>query len=172
MKKNLFILLFCFYNSLLFSQIENSFTFSSGFIQEKSIGYFINYNYSSSNSNYEVGIMHSSFVKEIKSEITTKFSTTVLQLGYLQSIFKNRNNSLSFNVGGGTFGGVETIPDNNQIVITSKSGFFGGLYGVALMDIYISERIGLLIRGQQNYNLFTTTGKTNPYLGAGIKINF
>ena len=112
------------------------------------------------------------FNQDIKPGLKTKFSTTVLQLGYLHSILRSRDNSISINFGIGAFGGTQTIPDNKEVIIKSKGELIAGVYGVAQLDFYTSDNFAFVLRAQENYNIKTTTGKTNPYIGLGLKFNF
>lgn len=155
-----------------FSQLKSSLTLSGGVVEQKSYGFLVNYNYNNDNSNYEIGINHSIFNKDIKEGLTTQFSTTVVQLGYLYSFVRSRDNSISINFGAGAFAGAQTIPENKDIIILSKNGLIAGAYGVSQLDFYTSDNFAFVLRAQQNYNFKSTTGKYNPYFGLGLKFNF
>jgi hypothetical protein len=171
MKKIVFIVLILISTKSL-SQLNSSVTLSGGAVEKKSYGFLVNYNYNNNNSNYEIGVNHSIFNKDIKPGLTTKFSTTVLQLGYLYSLFRSRDNSISINFGAGAFAGAQTITQNNDIIIKSENGLIAGLYGVSQLDFFTSDNFAFVLRTQQNYNIKTTTGKYNPYIGLGLKFNF
>lgn len=172
MKKILLIFILSI-SSNLFAQYNNSLTISGGFVQENSYGGLINYNYNSNNSNYEIGVLHSLFKQTINSTVDLEFSDTSLQLGYLHSIVRSRDNSISINLGVGVFGGYESVKENNEIILKSKNGPIAGAYGVGQLDFYTSDNFAFVLRAQENY-LFKTlnTGKMNPYFGFGLKFNF
>ena len=162
---------FCFF-AKSYSQLKNSVSLSGGIVQEESYGFLLNYNYNTNNSNYEIGIVHSIFKKRENESFETEFSNTSLQLGYLHSVLRNRNNSLFINLGIGVFGGYENVKEYDNLVLISKSGPIGGVYGVGELDFYISDKFAFILRGQQNYLLKSSTGKMNPYFGFGVKFNF
>lgn len=171
MKKIFFFLCFGFLTNS-YAQLNNSITLSGGVVQKDSYGFLINYNYSSNNSNYEVGVVHSIFNKSINSDIDATFSNTSLQLGYLHSVLRSRDNAISINLGLGLFGGYENIPKNEDLVVVSESGPIYGMYAAGQLDFYTSDNFAFVLRAQQNYVLQSSTGSYNPYFGFGLKFNF
>lgn len=155
------------------AQLNNSLSFSGGIVENNSYGFFVNYNYNKNNSNYEVGILHSMFKQSVNSSLDLEYSDTSIQLGYLHSAIRSRDNAISINFGAGVFGGYETVKENPDIILKSKSGPIAGAYGVGQLDFYTSDNFAFILRAQQNY-LFKTqnTGKMNPYFGFGLKFNF
>ena len=173
MKKLIFLLIFISSNLLVYSQDSyNSITFSGGVVGDKSYGIMANYTYTKNNSNYEIAVLHSMFEKDINDNVTTKFSETTLNLGYLHTILRSRDNSISINFGLGVFGGYQNIPKNSEIIILSKDGPIYGLYAVGQINFYTSDNFAFVLRGQQNYNVNSDTGNTNPYLAFGLEFNF
>lgn len=149
----------------------SSLSLIGGITEKKGLGFMVNYTYNSNNSNYEFAVLHSLFKDESIAETSINYSTTTLNIGYLHTILRNTNNSITLNTGLGVAGGLESIPETDNVVLTSKSGFIAGVYGVIQTDFYISDNISILIRGQQNYFFITSTGKLNPYIAGGIKFN-
>jgi hypothetical protein len=172
MKKYFLILTFAIFTNT-YAQYNNSVSVSGGFVQENSYGGLINYNYNSKNSNYEIGVLHSMFKQSVNSSVDLDFSDTSIQLGYLHSIIRSRNNAISINFGAGVFGGYESVKGNDEIILKSKNGPIAGVYGVGQLDFYTSDNFAFVLRAQENY-LFKTlnTGKMNPYFGFGLKFNF
>jgi len=162
-----FMLFLCFVNA----QNENSLALYGGYVESESPGVLVNYTYSSDNSNYEIGVLHSMFVQDHK-DIKVKFSNTALQLGYLQNVHRSISNAVAINLGAGLFVGYEKIPDNKQLNVSSESGIIYGLYGAGQLDIYVSDFFALVLRAQQNYTIKSKSGDFNPLLALGIKINF
>ncbi len=155
------------------AQLNSSISFSGGIVDKKeSYGFMVNYNYNSNNSNYEIGILHSMFKKAISPEIDAEFSNTTLQAGYLHTLIRSRDNSISLNFGLGVFGGYESIKENKDIIITSENGPIYGGYGVGQLDFYTSDNFAFILRAQENYYLESNTGDFNPYIAFGLKFNF
>lgn len=174
MKKLIFLLLL--FSSIYFVHAQdsyNSITFTGGVVEKQSYGFMINYTFTKDNSNYEVAALHSMFEKEINENVTTKFSQTTLNLGYLHTLIRSRDNSISINFGVGVFGGYQNIPKNSEIIIISKDGPVYGLYAAGQINFYTSDNFAFVLRGQQNYYIESSdTGKTNPYLAFGLEFNF
>ena len=126
-------------------------------------------NFSEFKNNYEVNLSHAVFYDG--SYIPVNFSVSKLELGYMYKAFSSNNNLFYFSLGGGVFGGYETI-ESNPTIILSKSGFTYGVYAGANIDFYLTDRVDLILRFQENYYIQTVTGKMNPFLGLGTKINF
>lgn len=171
--KNLFylvIFLFCGY--IANAQLNSSLSFSGGAVEKESYGFMVNYTYNNNNSNYEIAVLHSMFNKSVNDDIDTKFSETTLNLGYLHTLIRSRDNSISINFGLGVFGGYQNIPENDDIVIVSESGATYGVYGVGQIDFYVSDNFGFILRGQENYHVNSSSGTFNPYLAFGMKFNF
>ena len=154
------------------AQLKNSLSINVGLVSKNTIGFNTNYAYISNNSNYEIGGTYSRFESTPIENIKTKFSTLTLNLGYLHNLVRSSDNSINILAGAGVFGGAETIEDNSKVTITSKGGFIGGVYGVGELNFYVSDNFAFNVRLQQNYNVKSTTGKTNPFIGAGLKFNF
>jgi hypothetical protein len=153
-------------------QKTSSLSFLGGITEKKGLGFMANYTYSTNNSNYEFAILHSLFKDETFENTSINYSTTTLNVGYLNTVVRNTNNSVSINLGLGIIGGYESVPKQNEpIIITSKSGLIVGAYGVLQTDFYISDSFSIIIRAQENYLAISTTGKFNPYLAGGIKFN-
>lgn len=150
-------------------QKSSSLAFSGGITEKSGLGLMANYTYSSLNSNYEFSVLHSMFKEENITPIN--YSTTTLNLGYLHSVIRNSNNSISVNIGAGVSGGYESVPANDDFILESKSGFIVGGFAVVQTDFYISDTFSIVFRAQQNYLAIATTGNMNPYLAAGIKFN-
>ncbi|POR20971.1 hypothetical protein BWK57_11805 [Flavobacterium columnare] len=165
------IALFC--SGFGFSQNSNSISFNSGITGNKSFGGMINYNYNTNNSNYEIGGVYSNFKDSQVEGKELQFNTIALQLGYFHNVVRNRTNSILISPGIGITGGYESLNNNDKnIVVKSKDGFIAGIYGGAQLDFYISDNFAINLRGQQNYYVISTTGKTNPFISVGLKFNF
>lgn len=173
MKKAFLIILFLSISQFTSAQLNSSITLSGGIVEKKeSYGFMVNYNYSSNNSNYEIGVLHSIFKKAISSEIDVEFSNTTLQAGYLHTLIRSRDNSISINFGLGVFGGYTSIAENNNVIITSENGPAYGAYGVGQLDFYTSDNFAFILRAQENYYVESETGDFNPYIAFGLKFNF
>jgi len=170
MKKILFVkfMLCCFFMN---AQYNNSLTLYGGYVEDDSFGVLANYTYSSENSNYEVGVLHSMF-SQPQGNTKIDFSNTSLQAGYLQTVYKSYSNSFIINLGAGLFAGYENIPNNKDLNISSESGIIYGLYGAGQVDIYLSDVFAVVCRVQQNYTIESESGHFNPLLAVGIKFNF
>jgi Conjugative transposon protein TraO len=172
MKKFLISCIALSVSSFAFSQQKSSsLSLIGGITEKKGLGFMVNYTYSSNNSNYEFAALHSLFKDQSIESTTIDYSTTTLNVGYLHTVLRNTNNSIALNLGGGVTGGYESISTPEKIVLTSKSGFIVGLYGVIQTDFYLSDNFSLLFRAQENFMFISTTGKLNPYISAGIKFN-
>lgn len=170
MKNKLIITCAIFITCIGFAQQKtSSLSFTGGITEKEGLGFMANYTYTSLNSNYEFAVLHSMFKEETITPVD--YSTTTLNVGYLQSIIRNTNNSISVNIGAGITGGYENIPKNEEVVLESESGFIVGGYAVLQTDFYISDSFSILFRAQENYFVITTTGNLNPYIAAGIKFN-
>lgn len=136
----------------------------------KSLEGRLNLSYSSNKNIYEITLSHSIFKED--TYVPVEYSSTLLELGYLYKALNISRNLMFLSFGGGTFGGYEIIKKVPEVIIISENGIVYGLYAAAQIDFYLSNKIDLIIRGQENYYLESQTGNMNPYLGIGIKINF
>jgi hypothetical protein len=171
MKKYFLILTFAIFTNT-YAQYNNSLSVSGGIVEEGSYGGLVNYNYNVNSSNYEFGVLHSMFNLTPKENIKASFTTTTFQVGYLRNLIRNRTNSILINFGLGAFAGTETIKKSNDYIVKDDGGIIAGVYGAAQLDFYTTDNFAFLLRGQQNYNIKSTTGKMNPYIGFGLKFNF
>lgn len=172
MKQILYTFLLLF-SGLVFGQNPSSIFVSGGVVEKESYGAALIYTYNSNNSHYEIGVAHYMFTKPINDIVTSEFSNTNFQLGYLHTLLRSRDNGISINFGLGVFIGVETIKEDPNQVLKSEGGTIGGAYGAGQIDFYVSDNFAFVLRGQQNYLfLEVNSGKTNPYAGFGLKFNF
>jgi len=151
----------------LLASAQSSVNILTGITEKNAIGFMANYNYGVKKNNYEFGISHSLF--EDKKYIPMKFSTTAINAGYLYNAFKNRTNSINFNIGAGLLGYYEHINNPDRILLNSKNGIGFGVFAVAQTDIYLFDRLSFLLRVQQNYMPKSTTGNFNPFLALGLR---
>lgn len=174
MKKYLYLILVLLAaNNISFAQLNNSITVTGGLVDynKNSIGGNLTYSFTKNNSNYEIGVSHFIFEKEYNGVIGT-FSSSNLNLGYLYTFLRDRSNTLNFHFGGGVLGGYEQIQKNEELILKSKSGPIAGIYAALAFDLYFSDGFALTLRGNQYYLFKSSTGNTNPYVGAGFKFNF
>lgn len=170
MKNKLIITCAIFFTAIGFAQQKtSSLSFMGGITEKKGLGFMANYTYTSLNSNYEFAVLHSLMKDE--SYKTINYSTTTLNVGYLHSVIRNTNNSISVNLGAGISAGYESITKDDEVVLKSESGFIVGAYAVLQTDFYISDSFSILFRAQENYYVISTTGDFNPFIAAGIKFN-
>lgn len=155
--------------SAIAQQKNSSLSFTGGITEKDGLGFMMNYTYSSNNANYEFAVLHSIFKDDKIPDID--YSITTLNIGYLQTVLRNTNNSITLNIGAGLIGGYENIPENKDVIIKSESGLVAGAYAVLQTDFYISDTFSIILRGQQNYLGITNTGAFNPYIAGGIKFN-
>ena len=144
-----------------------------GKLSDGSIPYGImaGYNMTSGQNTYEINFLYSKFNDKISEVKTIDYSTIVLNLGYLRTIARNTSNSMAINAGIGILGGIETIPSDNSVVITSKGGGTAGAYLAGNIDFIITDNLAIKLRGQENYYIIGSTGKFNPFIGVGISFN-
>ncbi|WP_395076779.1 conjugal transfer protein TraO [Flavobacterium sp.] len=135
------------------------------------IGIMAGYNYNTGNNTYEFNVLYSKFNDKLNESKSIEYNTIVLNIGYLRTIARNTSNSMAINLGAGFLGGLENIPSDNTVVITSKGGGTVGLYAVGNIDFIITDSVSIKLRGQQNYYILGTTGKFNPFIGLGISFN-
>ncbi|WP_134344417.1 conjugal transfer protein TraO [Flavobacterium psychrophilum] len=160
-------------SALSFAQQKtSSLSFLGGITEKKGLGFMANYTYSTNNSNYEFALIHSLFKDENFENNPINYSNTTLNVGYLNTVVRNTNNSIALNLGVGVIGGYESVPKQNEpIIVNSKSGFIAGAYAVIQTDFYISDTFSIIVRAQENYLAISTSGKFNPYLAGGVKFN-
>lgn len=161
----------CLFISNSYSQTSrSSVNFFGGYVGNKSYGAMVLYNYLDNRNNYEFGGYHNQFVDN--SYMPIKYNITGVQLGYSYNAIVSEYNTFIFNIGLGLNGGVVKIENPNNYLLVSKDGFEYGAYAFVGMDIFISNHLSLVLRGQENYSINSKSGKLNPFFGAGVKINF
>jgi Conjugative transposon protein TraO len=130
----------------------------------------MNFTLQKSKSNYEIGLLYSTFKNTKYVEV--EYSIVTLQLGYLHNIIFSRSNSFILSIGGGGAALIEKIKQpENYVIIKQEKGVGYGMYGVIQVDYYLSDKLSLIIRGQETYSIKSSTGNLNPYFGLGIKFN-
>lgn len=170
MRKTIFILSMLFGLSSYSQDNVKSIALQYGITGKESNGFSLNYNFAHVKNNYEFGAYYYAF--KDNSYIPIEFTSMGVNLGYLYNALHTKTNRFVFSVGAGLNAGVSKIKAPANVTLISKDGFEYGVYAVAQNDIYLSEKISFLIRIQQNYFMNSTTGKLNPFVGAGFKYNF
>lgn len=105
---------------------------------------------------YEYGKINSS---------TVKYENLMLGIGY--SPFKIKN-TLFITL---TFGGLAGyVKSNNAELSSSESKFNTGLYGGLNIEAYLFNKLSLILKAEQQYNILDPFGNYHYHLGGGLRI--
>lgn len=102
--------------------------------------------------------------------------TFMLDAGYVLRLFGDGSRSLSFNAGlAGAVGyeyfnkGEEVLPDG--ALIMNRDGLVYGVQGLMSLELFVSNRIVLLLQGKALALWGTSQKQFRPSSGMGIRIN-
>jgi hypothetical protein len=98
-----------------------------------------------------------------------------LDVGYYYQVIMTRSRSLFVGIGGGGTIGYETVNNGEDVlpsgaIILNENGVIYGAFIGAEVDIFLSDKISLVVKGTEYYHLKTDVGNLLPYIGIGIRI--
>lgn len=106
--------------------------------------------------------------------ITIPYNNFLLNIGYYTPLVKSSNNAITLAVGGGASFGYELVNNNepnlsNGSLLLSESGFvIGGLVGLDL-DVFLSDKLSLLVPLEAFYHLNSDLGSSMFFAGLGLR---
>lgn len=89
-----------------------------------------------------------------------------VKLGLMHTVYKIKN-TVFMNVAYGGIAGV--IQSKNEEIFQSEKKFNTGLYGGVNGEIYIVNKVSLLLMAEQQYNFMDKFGKWHFHLGGGLR---
>ena len=93
-------------------------------------------------------------------------STYTFDLGYFIPLV--HKTKVNFAIGGGGLLGYETI-NNGDAKINAKNNFIYGAYIGTEFAYRFTDKVGLLLKYNQNFYLNSDIGNTAPYMGVGLR---
>ena len=112
--------------------------------------------------------------RHLHSESSISQSQFTAEAGYYINFLSDRSRTFFFSVGASALAGYETINFGNSLLpngatIENRDGF---IYGGALtfeMEIFIIDRIALLVNVRQRVLFGSSVGRFNTQFGTGVK---
>lgn len=134
----------------------------------------INYNYFLDRDSFvQAGLFISDSKGDIKG-IEVPYNEFTFNLAYVKKVALNQFEKLHLNIGAGVLGGYEAINKGNKTlpnggVLDSNSKFIYGALATGELDIYLNNKLNLIVKYNQFYHHNSDLGKFTIFAGAGLR---
>lgn len=179
MKRKLLLSLIFLFS--LFSFTVRSQSYSDGYsltfgAVQNGIGGLFSYNYFLDRHDFfEASILLTASNYKYLEDIKIPYNDFTVNIGYSKNVFYNYQNTFNVNLSAGGIFGYETLNKgdknlSNGALILSKPGFiYGGYIGIDL-DVSLSNRTSIIVKGNEFFHANSSLGQFIPYVGIGLRL--
>lgn len=151
---------------------------TTGGITEDGFGLLSSYNYYLRNDNFIQASVFVSFAKDhYKENLKIPYNDFTVNAGYFQNVYSTKNKLLKISLGLGGIFGYESVNRGdrelaNGALVMSKSGFIYGAFIGFDTDIYLNDKVSVVVKANEFYHHNSNLGQFTGYCGLGIRYFF
>lgn len=174
MKTNTFAILFLIGISLLRAQ-ENKQAFGlyPGYAED-GVGIMADYSYYINADDAFHAALQSSFASYGRESADVNYIYQAVQLGFTKHIWVNYSRTVRLSaLGGGLLGHEDIDPKESTLrvgeSVDAKSQLVYGPYAGIELELWLSQVLSLVAKGNQSFHFNSDVGDTTPFIGAGLR---